>query len=152
MQETGSGIFSCPLPPYLAPLPPPSSLNYSQSKHKIEITCVHFLWNFTGRSLEVPPPPVLWPLSPRQVHVFNTSINFRCKPLLVINHYPTCTSYLNRSVRTCRAMGSRLKSQESPTESSSASSIAFNCDAYSSKNWPYFLNCASPTISKDNKD
>lgn len=48
---------------------------------------------------------------------------------------------------TCRAMGSNVKSQESPTESSRASSIAFNWEAYSSKNCPYFLNCASPTIS-----
>ena len=103
-------------------------------------------------SLEVPPPPVCWPLSPRRVSVLNTSINVRFEPLLIRNHYPTCISFSSHRVRTCRAMGSRLKSQESPTESSSASSIAFNCDAYSSKNWPYFLNCASPTISTDSKD
>lgn len=49
--------------------------------------------------------------------------------------------------RVCNAMGSRLKSHESPTESSKASSIALSCEAYSSKNWPYFFNCASPTSS-----
>lgn len=82
---------------------------------------------------------------------FNTT-NFRFYALLITNHYPKCISLLNHRVRTCRAIGSRLKSQESPTESSRAFSIAFNCDAYSSKNWPYFLNCASPTISTDSKD
>lgn len=100
-------------------------------------------------SLEGPPP--LHPLLSHFLCWVHVSTNFRFYALLVTNHYPTCISFLNHRVRTCRAMGSRLKSQESPTESSNASSIAFNCEAYSSKNWPYFLSCASPTISAESK-
>lgn len=38
--------------------------------------------------------------------------------------------------QTFKAIGSRLKSQTSPTESSRASSILFSWDAYSSRNFP----------------
>ena len=106
--------------------------------------------------------------SPRQF--FNCALPSEC--LELATSYPTSTSkdfvsiaktllYMHIKVQqtrsypnlvisgqhTCRAMGSNVKSQESPTESSRASSIAFNWEAYSSKNCPYFLNCASPTIS-----
>ena len=53
---------------------------------------------------------------------------------------------------TCKAIGSKVKSHESPTVSSKASSMPFNCEAYSSKNCPYFFNCASPTIPRGHKE
>lgn len=49
---------------------------------------------------------------------------------------------------TCNAIGSRVISQESLTESPRASSMSFNWPPYSKRNSPYFFSCSSPTISK----
>ena len=49
-------------------------------------------------------------------------------------------------ILTCSDIGSKVKSHESPTDSSSASSMPFSWLAYSSKNCPYFRSCISPAI------
>lgn len=48
---------------------------------------------------------------------------------------------------TCNDMGSRVMSQESLTDSPSASSISLICPPYSFKKSPNFFSWSSPTIS-----
>ena len=49
---------------------------------------------------------------------------------------------------TYKAIGSKVKSHDAPTESLKAPLKPFNCEAYSFKICRYFFNCTSPTIPR----